>query len=208
MCGIAGHPRPLRPLGRAARAAAHDGRDAPPRARRRGLVRRPRRRPRQPPARHHRPHRRRPPADVQRGRLGLDHLQRHALQLPRAARASSSAAGHRFRSASDTEVIVHAYEEWGDGLPACASTACSRSRSGTRSERRLMAARDRFGVKPLYWTRARRAARVRLGAQGRARGRRAARASTRRRSSSTSRSRTSSPTARCSPACTRCRRAR
>ena len=35
-----------------------------------------------------------------------------------------------------------------------ASAACSRSRSGTRRRRRLLLARDRLGVKPLYWARA------------------------------------------------------
>ncbi len=34
---------------------------------------------------------------------------------------------------------------------ASASTACSRSRSGTARERRLLLARDRYGIKPLYY---------------------------------------------------------
>ena len=43
-------------------------------------------------------------------------LQRRALQLPRAARASSRRAGTRSARATDTEVVLRAYEEWG---PAC-----------------------------------------------------------------------------------------
>ncbi len=57
--------------------------------------------------------------------------------------------GHRFRSNTDTEVIVHAFEEWGEscakrfnGMWAYAIWDSRRSR--------LICSRDRFGVKPLY----------------------------------------------------------
>ena len=59
--------------------------------------------------------------------------------------------GHRFRSKSDTEVILHAYEEWGtecltrfNGMWAFALVD---EKSGT-----LFCARDRFGIKPFYYT--------------------------------------------------------
>ena len=60
--------------------------------------------------------------------------------------------GHRYRTKSDTETIVHAYEQWGDdcvhrfrGMFAFAIWDAPK--------RRLLLARDRLGVKPLYWTR-------------------------------------------------------
>ena len=70
---------------------------------------------------------------------------------PRCAPASRR-KGHRFRSRTDTEAIVHLYEETGRGLPGSRWTACSRSRSGTRARERLLLARDRLGKKPLYYT--------------------------------------------------------
>jgi asparagine synthase (glutamine-hydrolysing) len=60
--------------------------------------------------------------------------------------------GHRFRSRhSDIEVLVHAYEQWGEAflsrLRGMFALAIWDSRTRT-----LIAARDRAGEKPLYWT--------------------------------------------------------
>lgn len=58
--------------------------------------------------------------------------------------------GHDFRSNSDTEVIANAYEEWGD--------ECVHHFRGMfafliwdMKRQRLFAARDRLGIKPIYW---------------------------------------------------------
>ena len=68
----------------------------------------------------------------------------------RAVRAELEAAGHAFRTQSDTEVILQAYQAWGDdcvthlrGIFAFALW--------DQPRRRLLLARDRFGVKPLYY---------------------------------------------------------
>lgn len=59
--------------------------------------------------------------------------------------------GHVYRTRSDTETVVHAYEQWGDecvqrfrGMFAFALWDAPRER--------LLLARDRLGIKPLYWT--------------------------------------------------------
>jgi asparagine synthase (glutamine-hydrolysing) len=58
--------------------------------------------------------------------------------------------GHRFATHSDTEVLVHLYEQHGEGfverLRGMFAIALWDSR-----ERRLLLARDRFGIKPLYY---------------------------------------------------------
>ncbi|GGR48889.1 asparagine synthase (glutamine-hydrolyzing) [Nocardioides luteus] len=66
--------------------------------------------------------------------------------------ADLRARGHRFRTRSDTEVIVHAWEEWGPGcfdrFNGQWALAVWDRRSGD-----LVLARDRFGVRPLFYTR-------------------------------------------------------
>ena len=65
-------------------------------------------------------------------------------------RAALKQRGHRWATNSDSEVVVHAYEEHGPD--------CVRHLNGIFAfviwdarEQRLVAARDPFGVKPLYW---------------------------------------------------------
>ena len=69
----------------------------------------------------------------------------------RELRSELQAKGHVFSSHGDTEVVLAAFEEWGedcfarlDGMWAIVILDLRRNR--------LVVSRDRFGIKPLYWT--------------------------------------------------------
>ena len=70
----------------------------------------------------------------------------------RELRSELESLGHRFRSNSDTEVVLNAWVEWG--------TDCILRFNGMfafavwdKREQTLFLVRDRYGVKPLYWAR-------------------------------------------------------
>ncbi len=81
----------------------------------------------------------------------------------RELRAELEARGHRFYTRSDTEVIVHGYEEWGDDAFARLDGMFGIALWDTRT-RALILARDRFGEKPLFYS-------LQAGADGEAGGR-------------------------------------
>jgi asparagine synthase (glutamine-hydrolysing) len=69
----------------------------------------------------------------------------------KALRRELAGRGHVFKSQTDSEVIIHAYEEWGiqcvelfNGMFALALW--------DQKQRRLFLARDRFGIKPIYFS--------------------------------------------------------
>ncbi len=68
----------------------------------------------------------------------------------RELRTELEAKGHQFRSRTDTEVAIHAYEEWGE--------ECLQRFNGMfalaiwdEDRQELFLARDRYGIKPLYY---------------------------------------------------------
>jgi len=88
------------------------------------------------------------PLDSEDGRVTV--VVNGEIYNHRELREGLEARGHRWATNSDSEVILHAYEEHG--------VDCVRHLNGIFAfalwddrERRLVAARDAFGVKPLYW---------------------------------------------------------
>ncbi len=68
-------------------------------------------------------------------------------------RAELEEAGHRFASDhSDTEVLLHGWRAWGEELESRLNGMWAFALFD-REQRRLRLSRDRFGQKPLYWTR-------------------------------------------------------
>lgn len=66
-------------------------------------------------------------------------------------RVRLSDRGHRFRTGSDCEVIVHAYEEYGDAFVKQLNGMFALALWDNRRQRMVLA-RDRMGIKPLYYT--------------------------------------------------------
>jgi asparagine synthase (glutamine-hydrolysing) len=58
--------------------------------------------------------------------------------------------GHKFQTKSDTEAIVHAYEEYGEKCPEKLNGMFGFAILDLRN-RTLFLARDRLGIKPLYY---------------------------------------------------------
>ncbi|MEV6480364.1 asparagine synthase (glutamine-hydrolyzing) [Streptomyces sp. NPDC051576] len=67
-------------------------------------------------------------------------------------RSELTAAGHRFTTRSDSEVVLHAIDAWGEGAPARLEGMFAYA-AWEPGPRRLTLVRDRFGIKPLCYAR-------------------------------------------------------
>ncbi len=69
----------------------------------------------------------------------------------RALRAELETRGHVFKTQSDTETIVHGYEEWGERVSAKLRAMFAYA-LWDENAKRLVVARDHFGIKPMFYT--------------------------------------------------------
>jgi asparagine synthase (glutamine-hydrolysing) len=95
----------------------------------------------------------RQPITSEDGRLAL--VYNGEVYNYREIRSDLTAAGHVFRTDSDSEVILHSYEEWGceafERFNGMWALALADLQDGS-----VVLARDHFGIKPLYYARSRR----------------------------------------------------
>ena len=68
----------------------------------------------------------------------------------RALRAELATRGHRFITESDTEVVLHAYLQWGEDFAERLNGMYAFALWDTEAEQ-LLLVRDRMGIKPLYY---------------------------------------------------------
>lgn len=67
-------------------------------------------------------------------------------------RARLEGLGHRFRSSTDTEVVLRGYEAWGEDVVGRLEGMFALALVDLRERPQLLLARDAFGVKPLYYS--------------------------------------------------------
>src|SRR5918996_5872939 len=77
-------------------------------------------------------------------------VQNGELYDYRALRRELESQGHAFRTSGDTEVLAHLYEQHGDGFAERLRGMFAAAVWDAR-RRRLVLARDRYGIKPLYY---------------------------------------------------------
>ena len=85
--------------------------------------------------------------------LGLALVFNGTIYNYKALRAELQGLGYRFFSDGDSEVILKAYHAWGERCPERLHGMFAFA-VWDSNRRELFLARDRFGIKPLYWTRA------------------------------------------------------